>query len=217
MKYPRGSSEFDRTLGFLDAIFGFALTLLITNIDMPAPEQWADLGGTLASGFGTQLVGFLISFVVIAVFWRTNVGIVQRLSALDGPALTWNIVLVGLIIFLPFTTQGISDPAVSGLAVTTILYSINVSAAILAQIVMYQGAVRRGLLLEPQSERLTRAGLIDALLKPAVFIGSIPVTLAFGGEVGKMTWLLLLIISPLSGMWVNRIEREERQSSGHLH
>jgi uncharacterized membrane protein len=209
MRYSRGTSEFDRSLGFFDAVFGFALTLLIANIDMPPASAWDDLGSVLTGGFGTQLLGFLISFVVIVAFWRTNQELVGRLRSFDSTAITWNIVLVGLVIFIPFTTQGISDPTVDDLPVTTVLYATNVAAAILAQTVMYRGAMQRGLGQVDVPDRVARAELIDALLKPAVFVLSIPVAVVYGGVAGKLTWLLLLIVGPVSGRLVQRVARDE--------
>lgn len=209
MRYVRNTSEFDRSLSFFDAVFGFALTLLIANLDMPSAEAWQSLDTMLAGGTGSQLIGFAISFVVIVTFWRANQALVARLRGLDSPAIIWNIVLVGMIIFIPFTTQGISDPETAELALPTVLYALNVTVAILAQIAMHRGAVRRGLARVEIPARLARAELIDALLKPAVFILSIPIALAFDGVVAKLSWLSLFVIGPLSGRWVKRVAREE--------
>ncbi|MDR5700922.1 TMEM175 family protein [Agromyces aerolatus] len=208
MRYARGTSEFDRSLGFFDAVFGFALTLLIANIDMPPAAAWEDLGSVLSGGFGTQLLGFLISFVVIVAFWRANQELIARLRSFDSPAVIWNIALVGLVIFIPFTTQGISDPAVDDLPVTTVLYAVNVAAAILVQTFMYRGAMRRGLGRVHVPAEVARAEFIDALLKPAVFIISIPIAILFGGTAGKLTWLLLLVVGPVSGRFVRRVAQE---------
>ncbi len=67
-RFKREGQEFGRGLGFFDAMYGFAITLLVANIVLPPASDWTSLSKLLAGGLGTQLVGFLISFVVIAMF-----------------------------------------------------------------------------------------------------------------------------------------------------
>lgn len=108
--YPRDTSSFARVLGFLDAIYAFAVTLLVVNIDVSSPEAWSSIEAFFTRGIGAQLLGFIISFLVIIAFWRRNHAMLANFSAMDSTTITWNIVVAGLIIFIPFTTQGISDP-----------------------------------------------------------------------------------------------------------
>jgi uncharacterized membrane protein len=204
--YIRDSSEFGRSLSFFDAIYGFALTLLIANLDLPPEDAWRSLGALL-DAVGSQLLGFVISFVVIVVFWRSNSRLVARLTGLDARGVTLNIVLAGLIILIPFTTQGISDPGISDLALPTILYAINLTAAILVQIVWFDGSIRRGLERVPTSPRVRRAELLDGLINPAVLVASIPVALVWGGSAAKYVWFAMLVLNPLSGFLQRRAAR----------
>ncbi len=205
--YVRDSSEYGRSLSFFDAIYGFALTLLIANLDLPPENAWQSLGALL-DAVGSQLLGFVISFVVIVVFWRSNSRLVARLTGLDARGVTLNIVLAGLIILIPFTTQGISDPGISDLALPTILYAVNLTAAILVQIVWFEGSVRRGLERVPTSPRVRRAELLDGLINPAVLVASIPVALVWGGSAAKYVWFAMLVLNPLSGLLQRRAARK---------
>lgn len=209
VRFARESPEFDRSLSFFDAVYGFALTLLIANLDVPPPEDWGSVRTLMAHGVGTQLLGFIISFFVIVQFWRTNQDVIARLHGMDRAVVTWNVYRAGLVIFIPFTTQAMSDPDMVDLPLPTALYAVNISAAILIQMRMYAGAVRRGLVRVKVSDRLARAETVDALSKPAVFLASIPVAFAFGGIAGKMTWLLLLIVGPATGIIAGRIARQD--------
>lgn len=209
MRFARQTPEFDRSLGFFDVAYGFALTLLVTNIDVPPPDAWHSIDTLLAHGVGTQLVGFLISFVVITTFWRNNQDVLSRLRDLDRSVVVWNIYRAGLVIFIPFTTQAMSDPETVDLPLPTVLYAVNVSAAILVQMGMYAMASRRGLLRVEVPSRLARAEAVDALSKPLVLLGSIPVAFVFGGIAAKTTWLLLVIIGPVTGNAASRIARQE--------
>jgi len=55
--HGRGS-EFDRGVSFFDAIYGFAITLLITAVDVPSAKAWHSVHALLRSGVGNQIVGF---------------------------------------------------------------------------------------------------------------------------------------------------------------
>lgn len=209
--YRRETAEFDRGLAFFDAIYGFSLTLLIANIDVPSPRAWRSLSALLAHGVGIQLLGFLISFVVIVAFWYNNHDLVARLIGLDSKVIMVNIVIAGLVIFIPFTTQGISDPATADLPLPTALYAVNLSLAILSQVVMFELARRHGLVAVPDPPPARRARLVDSLLKPVVFLGSIPVAYLVGGNAAKWCWLALAVVSPISGRISDRkIEQARR-------
>lgn len=54
--YQRETSSFARVLGFLDAIYGFAVTLLVVNLDATSPEAWRSIDAFIARGMGSQLL-----------------------------------------------------------------------------------------------------------------------------------------------------------------
>lgn len=200
----RGGSEFHRGLSFFDAIYGFAATILVANIDMPAPEAWQSLDALRDSGVVDQLFGFSLSFVVIAVFWRVNVRLVRRLTGMDGPTASANLLAAGLVILIPFTTQGLSDPGPGDLALPTAAYAVNVAAVSLSQTLMAQIAHVRGLERVPPTPREHRILILTALVIPAYFLASVPVALLIGSEAALLSWLGLLIIGPMSGRLASR-------------
>lgn len=97
----RGESEFDRGLSFFDAIYGFAATLLIANVDMPSAADWRSWDALMGTELPIQLFGVALSFVVIVAMWRANVRIMRRLGALDGPTVTANLLAAAMVIFCP--------------------------------------------------------------------------------------------------------------------
>jgi uncharacterized membrane protein len=213
-RFDRETSEFDRSLGFFDAVYAFALTLLILNIDLPKERDWASVG-TLVHAIGWQAIGFIISFVVIVDFWLTNSKIISRLRALDTTAVIMNVVVVGLVILIPFTTQAISDPGLENLPLPTVVYACNVAAAILMQTAMYELALARGLGRYVRSASTRRWEIIDSLSNPVVFLVSIPVTLLFGGIPGKITWWAMLILGPITGRLTQRARRADLTDAVH--
>ncbi|WP_460463889.1 TMEM175 family protein [Arthrobacter pigmenti] len=208
--YRRGGAEFDRSLSFYDAIYAFALTLLIANVDAPEPEAWRSIGALLDSHLGGQLLGLLISFVVIVLFWLVNQRVVARMSGFDSTTTWLNIACAGFVILLPFTTQGISDPHTSDLALPTVFYAVNIALASLAQTSLYIAAERRGLVESPDPVEARPVVLVDWLMTPAIFLLSIPITLWMGATQGKLFWLLLAIVAPLTG----RLAERRRRNSG---
>lgn len=214
--YRRGEAEFDRSLSFLDAVYAFALTLLIANVDAPQPEDWRSVGSLLESHLGGQLLGFLISFVVIVSFWLINQRVVSRILGFDFSTTLLNIICAGLVILLPFTTQGISDPHTSSMALPTVIYAVNIALASLAQTSLFLTAEGRGLVQWPDPVEARRAVLLDLLMTPAVFLLSIPVTLLAGPDAGKLSWLLLAIVSPLTGRLAHRARNKNTPEANYL-
>jgi len=145
---------------------------------------------------------------VIVVIWRSNFKMVKRFRSFDSRSITCNIVLVGLVIFIPFTTQGMSDPEYGSLALPTALYAVNVAAAVLVQIVMYQSAISRGRLRVELPPTLRRVEFLDSLINPVILLVSVPIAFVFGGVAAKFAWILMAVLSPLSGARVRRLTRQ---------
>lgn len=212
--FERGSPEFDRALAFFDAVFGFALTLLVVNIDVTGVETWSSVSA-LWSANGTQFTSFAISFLVIVSFWRNNHEMVSRMTAIDGSVMVTNLVVIGLVIFIPFTTEAMGDPRLDHLPLPTALYALNLAAAVTVSVVMFQLALRHGLVVGDETPAVRRAELWAGLTKPAVFLLSIPITYigtALWGTTtpGKVSWLLLVVVAPVSGRLVQRIAERAR-------
>lgn len=195
----RGEAEFDRGVSFFDAIYGFAATLLIANVDAPSPDTWSDISALLDSHLLMQLLGLALSFTVICVMWRLNVRLTRELRGLDGPTTVINLVAVGLVVLLPFTTQGISDTETADLALPTAFYALNVAAASLAQTLMFVVARARGLEREPTSPRENRIRVMDALITPVYFVLTVPVAFVWDADIAKLLWLGLIPLGILSG------------------
>ena len=203
--FDREGTEFGRGIGFFDAIYGFAITLLISNLDLPPAEAWASVDTLLNSGLGDQLLAFGISFVVIAVFWKSNANLMSRFRGIDSPVIVANLLSAGLVVMLPFTTQGISEAGLSDLPLPTALYAVNVALAILAGQLVFEVGAARSLLVDPASPGVRWAWRADALAQVAVFAASIPVAYLAGADWGRATWLALVVISPLTGRWAARV------------
>jgi uncharacterized membrane protein len=201
--FDRSTTEFGRSLSFFDAIYAFAITLLVTNVDPPPARSWASLATLWNSHLPSQLLGFLLSFVVIAVYWRVNFRVIGSMALMSHGLIVWNIVAAFFIILIPFTTQGTSDPETGDLPLPTALYALNIALASLSQTAIYLSARKHGLTqAEADKGKLGLGQLLLFLPVPAVFLASIPVTLLAGPIPGRLVWATLFVISPITGKFV---------------
>ncbi len=203
--FDRDTIEFGRAINLIDAIFGFSLTLLVTNLQVPSAGGWVSVKALMGSGLGDQLLAFLISFVVVVGFWVTNHQALASFRALDSTTVRICLYLVGMVIFVPFTTKAISDkitsPDQANLPLPTALYAANIAAIVLATVALILVGRARGL-ADPD---LPVPGMIaHALTVAVVFLISIPIAYRFGPDIARRTWLSLLVISPLVGLAVRR-------------
>ena len=203
--FDREGVEFGRGLSFFDAIFGFAITVLVVSIDPPEAKAWTSLTALLESGLGNQLTCFAISFVVIAVFWRSNTQLLGRFRAMDQALITSNLVTVAFVVLLPFSTQGISDPALYGMPLPTAPYAVNVALAILSQSITAEIARARGLLIDDIPPSAWWAARIDLLAKIGIFLLSVPIAFVFGSHWAQLSWLLLIVVGRVTGRWSERV------------
>ena len=202
--YGRDTVEFARAFTFFDAVYAFALTLLAVNLDPPPPRDWTSLSKLLASGLEWQFFGFIVSFVVIAVFWRVNHRIGAGFRALSQGTIVANLVAIAFVVLIPFSTQGISDQGTADQPLAVAIYAVNISAAVLAQAAMYSVARHDGVLADPLPRRADRVNLIDTLTTPAIFLASIPIAYAWGAGAGRWTWAVLIVVAPVSGRIASR-------------
>ena len=135
----------DRLVFFSDAVFAIAITLLV--IDLHVPEHltsWDNLGLTRAlAGIGSQMIGFVISFVVIGVFWASHHRSFGLLVRSDERLLRLNLVFLFTIVLMPFPTALMSR--YQPLAIAQQIYTATLFAAAVLQLRLFACAFgRRG-------------------------------------------------------------------------
>ncbi|GAA2170936.1 TMEM175 family protein [Agrococcus versicolor] len=166
---------------FSDAVVAIAMTLLI----LPLMESVAEGGGEgltaadWAAEHGDQLLGFGISFVLVAIFWRWHHGFFDRVRRSTPTLMRWNFAWLLLIVWLPVATalstvEG-GDASNVIVYVTTIAAVPLVSAVIHLHVVRHPGLVDEDRPLDPRGLAanvslviLLVAALALALLLPDV-------------------------------------------------
>jgi uncharacterized membrane protein len=200
-----GFMEYDRVLFFSDAVFAIAITLLAITLRVPEA-----LGHGLATGkalhdAAPSILGFWISFAVIALFWIGHHSIFRFITALDRPLIALNLLFLGVIAFLPYPTEVLSR---SDDAAAIVFYALCGAAAGIAEEAMWLYATLRPVgLADPEVEHVRLLYALRIARVPAVFLLSIPFALIWQGK-AQYIWILILVF----GVAINRFAPLRKKS-----
>jgi uncharacterized membrane protein len=95
-----------RTEAFSDGIFAIAATLLVIEVGIPTPEDLAAAGSlwhALANEW-PSFAAYALSFGVIGIMWVNHHATFDRVAHVDRTLVFCNVVLLGLVAFIPFPT-----------------------------------------------------------------------------------------------------------------
>jgi uncharacterized membrane protein len=203
-RYSRDQGEFDRAIGFVDATFALALTLLVTTLDVDHPRIAFSSLGTLDDAVGQQFVAFAIAFAVIANYWLQHHRLIASFATIDYTAILVNLFLIAAIVLLPFSTKAVGDPGVEDLPLPTVIMAVNVVAASLLHTLVYVVAVRGNLLSTVPSRGEVSYVVVNALAAAVVFAASVPVAYLISPTAAWITWIGLLPIGWLLSRYTAR-------------
>jgi uncharacterized membrane protein len=121
-----------------DGIFAVAMTLLVLDLRLADGAQ--DLAERLAS-LGLKFENYVISFLVLCVFWLGHHRLMQVVRHVDASFLWLNLLFLLAITFVPFATSVLGEhPGSSGGA---LLYGANLAAILAVQSAMWRHAFHR--------------------------------------------------------------------------
>lgn len=189
---PNSADAFglERLVFFSDAIFAIAITLLV--LDIRLPEMGAVLtDGQLRDalvGLGHQYLGYILSFLVIGVFWIGHHRRYHFIRRYDGMLLFLNLLLLMIVAFLPFPSALISRyPG----ATATIFYAGVIVAAGVVSLLIWGYASRGHRLIDPDlSQQVIQREFLTLAATPLVFLISIGIAL-IDPDLAKLAWILI--------------------------
>lgn len=121
----------ERLVFFSDAVFAIAITLLVLEIHVPElPRGTGDMLYVQAlANLLPSLIAYAISFWVIGMFWLGHHRVFGLASRHSRKVLGWNLFLLGVIAFMPFSTAFLmlNESA----RVPTLFYCVTLLAAAL--------------------------------------------------------------------------------------
>jgi uncharacterized membrane protein len=96
-------SDTARSVAFSDGVCARAITLLISDVHVPAREHAETLGHELLRTWPSYL-GYLTSFLTIGVMWINHHYVFELIDRVDRTMLLLNTLLLMLIAVVPFPT-----------------------------------------------------------------------------------------------------------------
>jgi uncharacterized membrane protein len=166
--------EITRLEGFTDAVFAFAVTLLVVSLEVP--KTYTELIATM-KGF----VAFAICFALLVQIWRRHYLFARRYGLQTPYAIVLNSILLFVVLFYVYPLKFLFTLAVGGLSggllasdrrilaieasqATTlvVIYSVGFSAvfAVFALLYQYAYSKRSELGLNEYEAILTRSGVV---------------------------------------------------------
>lgn len=124
----------ERLVFFSDAVFAIAITLLVIELPVPHLPRTATDAEFLAAlaRLVPNIIGYSIGFGVIGAFWAGHHRSFMLARHYDEGLLVPNLILLGLVAFMPFVTAFVS--AHMGMRVPTTLYCVTMLGVSVANI-----------------------------------------------------------------------------------
>jgi uncharacterized membrane protein len=122
----------ERLIMLSDGVFAIAITLLA--LELRPPEDWDRSLTGLVYGMWRPAAAFLVSFIVIGLFWMSHRRMFGRFRSADMPLTVLNLFLLGTITLVPVATNLVYEggPASGGFIVYVVVLSlIGLSNALL--------------------------------------------------------------------------------------
>ena len=192
--------EFGRIVAFSDGVFSIAITLLVLNLGIDKGLTEGQIDDELWNQRDTFLA-YAISFAVIGRFWLVHHRFFGEVDAFDGRLIGLNLLYLGWIVLLPFSSEVLGE--YGGTTAAVVVYSVNLAVVVLLGLRMQVYARRQG--LASIDDQASREAQIRAGYIAGIFLLSIPLAFLSPG-LATFLWLVLFIdpASRLAGRGVNR-------------
>jgi uncharacterized membrane protein len=190
--------QIERMILFTDAVFAIAITLLV--IEIKAPEihhnfTQQQIQAQLAS-LVPKFIGFLVSFFVIAIYWRSHHRLFSFIKDYDDKLIWLNFLFLFTIILMPFSSAYYSENTDFNLPFY--FYCCNVAATGLANYFMLHYIIKhKERIAEGFNEQKVRQlARWRTLVVPAIFIFGIVLTTILPKGISIFSRLTPMLIWP---------------------
>lgn len=129
----------DRLEAFSDGVFGFAATLLILGIALPAGHTYLtehDLRTALIA-LWPNVLAYALSFTMIGIVWQNHHVLSRTIARVDRMTVLLNLILLGITAFIPFATGLLGSYSWSRSAACLYGLTLTASATIFNLLMMH--------------------------------------------------------------------------------
>ena len=179
--------EFGRIVAFSDGVFAIAMTLLVLNLGIDKGLTEGQIDNALWAQ-REDFLAYAISFAVIGRFWLVHHRFFSEVEAFDGRLIGLNLVYLGFIVLIPFSSELLGE--YGGKTTAVVFYSANLAVVVLLGLLMTADARRRG--LTSTDDRTHRENRVRSAYIAGIFLLSIPFAY-FAPAVAPYLWLVLFI------------------------
>jgi uncharacterized membrane protein len=125
----RKEFQVERMILFSDAVFAIAITLLVIEIKVPEiHREYVTEKALLASldSLIPKLIGFLISFVIIGLYWQVHHRMFGYVVNYTRRTLWLNLFFLLAVVLMPFSTGFYSEYVLTLLRTPILVYVVNI-------------------------------------------------------------------------------------------
>jgi uncharacterized membrane protein len=190
-KRDPGCTHFERILSLSDGVFAFAITLLALSLSVPI---------LTGSGGGVELTnkledlipvmtGYVISFLVIAAWWKTHHRIFTYIKGCDRMLISLNFYFLFGITLIPFLTNLII--MYGEIPVATILYAAIQAATGGLLLILWLYVSRKHRLVSPRlSPGMIEYNTKNLIFVIMIFVVSIPIAF-LSTTIAQISWVVI--------------------------
>jgi len=184
----------NRLEAFSDGVIAIIITIMVLELHPPAGTGLADL-----LQLAPHLLGYLLSFVFVGIYWNNHHHLLHAVDRVDGRVLWANMHLLFWLSLVPFVTAWMGQHHAA--PATVAAYGVVLLGAAIAYFIL----TRALLALHPSDSRLARALGSDWKGKASVVAYTVAVGVAFNER-----WVAITLYVAVALVWLvpdRRIER----------
>lgn len=162
-----------RIEAFSDGVFAIVATLLVLELHVPElAHNFTDAQSLEALySLGPRFVSFVMTFLVLAIYWVNHHQLFHSIEAADRPTLWYNNLLLFWLCFIPFPTAFIGEYSMR--VVPVMLYGGVMTMAGVSFNLMIRHAIKAGLFKKSISDKALQQSTRKALMGPIVYFISV--------------------------------------------
>ena len=173
-----------RLEAFSDGVIAIIITIMVLELHAPAQASWAALLPLLP-----VFVSYLVSFVMLAIYWNNHHHLLQAIKHVDGRVLWANIHLLFWLSLIPFGTAWMGENRFAAQPVA--LYGVILLCSALAYFILTTALIA---LHGHDSVLATALGRdLKGKVSPVIYLAAIPLSFV-GSWIAFGMYVLVAII-----------------------